>query len=79
MLDEFSIYDFKIVLGEIFEIDIQKLTDETDLSQYIKDSIDLGEVVALLKSRHKVEPKDWNAFKTSTLVKEVFQNFIPSK
>jgi acyl carrier protein len=79
VLDEFSIHDFKVVLGEIFTIDIQKLTDETDLSQYIKDSIDLGEVVAVLKSRHKVEPKDWNSFKTSTSVKEVFQNFIPIK
>ncbi len=77
MTSEFSIDDFKIVLGEIFSIEIDKLTDGTDLSQHIKDSIDLGEVVAVLKSRYSVEPKDWNAFKTATSVRDVFQNFTP--
>jgi len=77
--DDFSINEFKVILGEIFTIDIQKLSDETDLYQYIKDSIDLGEVVAVLKSRHRVEPKDWNAFKSCASLREVFQNFTPIK
>lgn len=74
----FTIQNFKGVLGEIFEVALRDLSDEYDLSLVIKDSMDLGELVAVLKNRYAVEPINWEDFKVRTTVKEVFENFKPS-
>ena len=71
----FGIEDLKKVLSELFEVDEGLLNDSYDLSTLIKDSIDLGELVAVLKNRYSVEPKDWESFKTNTSLIEVFSNF----
>lgn len=72
---EFYIEDFIEILSELFEVDKSVLSNEYDLSTLIKDSIDLGELVAVIKKRHDVSPKDWQMFKTETRLDEVFSNF----
>lgn len=71
----FSIEELKGVITELFEVDRVLLDDKYDLSTLIKDSIDLGELVATLKSKYSVEPKDWESFKNKTSLIEVFHNF----
>lgn len=73
--EQFNIDSFRSVLSELFDVSVSELSEEYDLSQLIKDSIDLGELVAVLASRFAVEPVDWEAFKTKTTLEEVFSNF----
>lgn len=73
--DDFTIDTFKAVLAEVFAVNISDLSDEYDLSLLIKDSIDLGELAAVLKSRYNVDPKNWESFKTETVLQDVFKNF----
>lgn len=73
--DNFTVEEFKATLADLFEISVADLHDDYDLSTLIKDSIDLGELVAILKSRYGVDPKDWESFKVSTKLNEVFANF----
>ncbi len=73
--NNFNIEEFKAVLAELFEVNIIDLTEEYDLTVLIKDSIDLGEFVAILKSRYDVNPKNWESFKLETKLKDVFANF----
>jgi|AntRauTorckE6833_2_1112554.scaffolds.fasta_scaffold305644_1 acyl carrier protein len=72
---DFTIDDIRKVLSELFDVGELELDEEYDLSTLIKDSIDLGELVAILKQQYAVEPKDWDGFKTKTTLKEVFNNF----
>lgn len=49
--------EFKTILREVFTIPLSfEIDNETDLSEYIKDSIDLGEVLAVVKDRYDVAP-----------------------
>lgn len=73
--NNFNIEEFKATLADLFEVNVSDLTDEYDLSVLIKDSIDLGELVAILKSRYSVEPKNWESFKVETKLQDVFANF----
>jgi len=76
---EFSLEHFSAVIAEIFDVSESSLQPETDLSEIIKDSIDLGELSAVLKSRYHAEAKDWELFKTKTSLQEVFGNFEVTK
>ena len=73
--NKFNIEEFKVTLADLFEVNMSDLNDEYDLSGLIKDSIDLGELVAILKSRYSVEPKNWESFKIETNLQKVFANF----
>lgn len=73
---EFTIDAFKYVLTDLFEVEKDTLTDNYDLSELIKDSIDLGELVATIKSEYNYEPADWELFKTETSLRSVFTNFV---
>ncbi len=73
--NNFNIEEFKAALANLFEVRAMDLTEEYDLSVLIKDSIDLGEFVAILKSRYDVNPKNWESFKSETKLKDVFANF----
>lgn len=73
--NNFTIEEFKATLADLFEVNESDLSAEYDLSALIKDSIDLGELVAILKSRYDVEPKNWESFKVETKLQEVFANF----
>lgn len=49
--------EFKAILREIFTIPLScEIENETDLSEYIKDSIDLGEVLAVVRDRYNISP-----------------------
>ena len=65
---------FISILEELFAVE-EPLTGDTDLSRYIRDSIDLGELIAVVKERHGVEPADLQAFKTLTALDDVFAIF----
>lgn len=54
--------DLVKVLEYIFDIQ-ENLNDSSDLSLYIKDSIDLGELLAVIKNKHGVEPKNRELFR----------------
>jgi len=73
--NDFTIEDLKMAVSEIFDIEIHSLQNDSDLTGIIKDSIDFGELVAFLKNRFVVEPKDWETFKTAITVEQVFNNF----
>jgi acyl carrier protein len=73
--NNFNIEEFKASIADLFEVNASDLNDEYDLSVLIKDSIDLGELVATLKSRYGVDPKNWESFKVETKLQEVFANF----
>jgi len=73
--NNFNLEEFKAILANLFEVNMSDLNDEYDLSVLIKDSIDLGELVAILKSRYDVSPKNWESFKVETKLKDVFANF----
>ena len=73
---EFTVDAFKVVLADLFEVEKNTLADEYDLSVLIKDSIDLGELVATVKATYGVEPTDWERFKTETSLQAVFANFV---
>jgi acyl carrier protein len=62
------------VLKELFSIQ-EVLTAESDLSLYIKDSIDLGELVAVLKEEHGVTPQDLSLFKIHSRLEDVWRIF----
>jgi len=50
--------EFIKVLRDIFSIDLNTdLSKDTDLSQYITDSIDLGELLAVIKQKYNIEPQ----------------------
>lgn len=49
--------DLIAALRYTFEIK-EDLYCDTDLSLYIRDSIDLGELLAVIKNKHQVEPKN---------------------
>lgn len=51
------------------------LTAESDLSQYIKDSIDLGELIAVIKERYGAIPQNMQSFKTCTKLEDVAKIF----
>jgi acyl carrier protein len=71
----FSVEDFKSIVSEIFNVAESSLQTDTDMAEIIKDSIDLGELAAVLKERHSVEVKDWDSFKVKTSLQDVFNNF----
>ena len=71
---DFCVDDFKKVLCEIFDVE-DELDNDTNLELYIKDSIDLGELIAILKERHDVSPRDLDKFNENTRLIEVFNNF----
>jgi acyl carrier protein len=73
--NNFNIEEFKATIADLFEVNVSDLNGEYDLSVLIKDSIDLGELVAILKSRYGVDPKNWESFKVETKLQEVFANF----
>lgn len=73
--NNFNIEEFKATIADLFEVNISDLNGEYDLSVLIKDSIDLGELIAILKSRYDVNPKNWESFKVETKLQEVFANF----
>ena len=50
------------VLRYIFETE-EDLDESTGLTVYIKDSIDLGELLAVLKNRYAIEPKNKELFR----------------
>jgi len=66
--------EFAAVFSELFEVN-EPLNAQTDLSKYVKDSIDLGELIAVLKERHGVEPQDMQLFKTRTALRDVLAIF----
>lgn len=73
--NNFTIEEFKATVADLFEVNVSDLNGEYDLSVLIKDSIDLGELIAILKSRYDVNPKNWESFKLETKLKDVFANF----
>jgi acyl carrier protein len=62
------------VLQYVFET-TQPMEETTDLSLYIKDSIDLGEVVAVVKNRYSIEPENKDLFRKYTSLKDVLKIF----
>ena len=41
----------------------ENLNESSDLSVYIKDSIDLGELLAVIKNQYAIEPKNKELFR----------------
>ena len=66
--------EFVETLHQLFTIE-DTLTVDTDLSLYIRDSIDLGELVAVLKEEYGVVPRDLELFKTTTRLGDVIEIF----
>jgi len=66
--------EFVRVFESLFSIE-NPLTSETDLSLYIRDSIDLGELIAVLKETYGVTPQDVSLFKTNTQLADVVRIF----
>lgn len=58
------------ILMYIFDIQ-EELNANSDLSLYIKDSIDLGEFLAVLKNKHNIEPSHMELFRKYTLFGDV--------
>ena len=52
------------------------LDTDSDLSMYVKDSIDLGELIAVVKERYDLAPRDMQLFKLHTALGDVAQIFI---
>ncbi len=50
------------ILNFIFDIQ-EDLNESSDLSLYIKDSIDLGELLAVIKNKYTIEPKNKELFR----------------
>ncbi len=66
------------ILNYIFEIQ-EDLNESSDLSIYIKDSIDLGELLAVVKNKYTIEPKNkelFRKYKTLGDVLKVINNEI---
>lgn len=74
---EFTIEIFKSMLADLFDADVSTITDDYDLAELIKDSIDLGELIATIKAEYHLEPADLELFKTETSLQSVFANFVP--
>jgi acyl carrier protein len=53
----------------------EPLSPDTDLSLYIRDSIDLGELIAVLKEEYGVVPQDMELFKVHTRFEAVLKIF----
>lgn len=62
------------VIKELFIVPVP-LTAESYLSAYIKDSIDLGEMIAVVKERYGAVPQDMQLFKTYTKLGDVAKIF----
>lgn len=62
------------VIEGLFPIQ-ERLTEESDLSLYIKDSIDLGELIAVVKEEHGVTPENLALFKTHFRLGDVLKIF----
>lgn len=62
------------VIKELFVVPVP-LTAESDLSAYVKDSIDLGELIAVVKERYGAVPQDMQSFKTYTKLGDVAKIF----
>jgi acyl carrier protein len=62
------------VVSELFLVD-ETLSAASDLSKYVKDSIDLGELIAVIKERHGVVPRDTRLFKTNSKLGDVLKIF----
>ena len=50
------------ILNFIFDIQ-EDLNESSDLSLYIKESIDLGELLAVIKNKYTIEPKNKELFR----------------
>lgn len=73
---EFTIDTFKTIIAELFDAEAAILTNDYDLAELIKDSIDLGELIAAVKTEYGLEPADFELFKTETKLQSVFTNFV---
>jgi acyl carrier protein len=62
------------VIKELFIVPVA-LTAESELSSYVKDSIDLGELIAVVKERYAVVPQDMQLFKTYSKLGDVAKIF----
>lgn len=62
------------VVRELFSIQ-ETLTAESDLSPYIKDSIDLGELIAVVKAEYGVTPENLTLFRTHSRLGDVLKIF----
>jgi acyl carrier protein len=72
----------KILEIEELIVIIREITDtqdaislDTDLSKYIQDSIDLGELIAIVKHRHGIFVQDTRLFNDHILLKDVLKIF----
>lgn len=74
MQNKISQENLVAALSELFPVQ-EQLVEMSDLAKYIKDSIDLGELVAVIKERHGVTPKDMQLFKTHTRLGDVLKIF----
>ncbi len=62
MENKITLEELTNVLHYIFEIE-GDLDEVSDLSIYIKDSIDLGELLAVIKNKYAIEPKNKELFR----------------
>jgi acyl carrier protein len=53
----------------------EAITSDTDLSRYIKDSIDLGELIAVVKEQYDITVSNVQLFKTHSRFSEVLKIF----
>ena len=53
----------------------ESIASDTDLSLYIKDSIDLGELMAVMKEQYGVTVSDVQLFKTHSSFSDVLKIF----
>jgi len=57
---------FVALLGELFEVPVNS-DDTTDLADYIKDSIDVGELLSALKVRYQTTLETTDFHKVHTI------------
>jgi len=69
-----QIHELASVLKSLFPV-TEEIGPETDLSLYIKDSIDLGELLAVVKERYGVVVVDTQLFKTHSRFSDVLKIF----
>lgn len=62
------------VIEELFAVSAP-LTAESDLAAYVKDSIDLGELIAVVKERYGIVPQNMQLFKTHSKLGDVAKIF----
>ncbi len=73
-MKKITLEEFIATLKILFSIE-DELTEHTDLSLYIRDSIDLGEVIAVLKEDYGVTPQDSTLFKVHTRLGDIVKIF----